>query len=82
MPFKTELMRPVLGGLVVVVMAVVTMVVSGSKSRARKDENKQNSSENLLHGPNVAWRLLWKQAPNQVRNEASRKDTSSARGVN
>jgi hypothetical protein len=68
--------------LVVVVVTMVAMMASGGKSRAGKDENKQNSSENLLHGPNVTRRLLWKRTaePGEERAEPERR--TSTRGVN
>jgi len=40
--------------MVVVVMARVMMVVGSSKSRAGKDHQEQDSSEDFLHGKTLA----------------------------
>ena len=64
----------------VVVMTMVAMMASGGKSRAGKDENKQNSSENLLHGPNVARWQLWKRTP-EPREELARQREPASRAI-
>ena len=43
-------------------MAMVAVMMSGGKGRAGTNEHKENGSENLLHGTNVARALLWKPA--------------------
>jgi hypothetical protein len=43
----------------VVMMAV--MMAPGGKGRAGEHEDKEDSSDDLLHGKNLAWGRLWKQ---------------------
>jgi len=46
----------------VMVVTMMAVMMSGGKGRAGKDEHKENGSENLLHGANVARAFLWKPA--------------------
>ena len=59
-PVKATL-QPLLCGAVMM-MAMVAVMMSGGKGRAGTNEHKENGSENLLHGTNVARALLWKPA--------------------
>jgi hypothetical protein len=55
-----------------VVMTMVAMMMCGGKSRAGKYEDKQNSSENLLHGPNLACGSMWEQASESRQERGAR----------
>jgi len=66
-------------------VTMMAVMMSGGKGRAGKDEHKENGSENLLHGANVARAFLWKPAGpvrNQVRKELSGQGGARMRSVN
>jgi hypothetical protein len=70
-----------LRGAVMVVMTVVVMT-GGSKCRAGKNKNEQDSNNDLLHGPNVAWEPLWKPAVVSRQERDRRGAGNITRGVN
>jgi hypothetical protein len=57
MPFQSNLCNHVLCCAVMMVTMMAVMM-SGGKGGAGKDEHQENSSEKLLHAPNVARALL------------------------